>query len=159
MELFLPLSGLWLQNFFFTQCFWFLPRSSKLIFKTGTGIIKTGNGIISSTSRPLIKKLLLQSVFNFHQVVQNWFSKQKKELSKQEMELFLPFPCLWSKNFLYKMLYIFPKEFKIDFQNRRKESFKQEMELFLLWSKKSVPFFIKEFKIYFQSRIWNYPNR
>ena len=36
----------------------FDPRASKLIFKTGNGIIQTGNGIISPTSRPLMKKLL-----------------------------------------------------------------------------------------------------
>ena len=39
----------------FTKCFTFDPRGSKLIFKTGNGIIQTGNGIISPTSWPLIK--------------------------------------------------------------------------------------------------------
>ena len=41
------------------------------------------------------------------------------ELSKQEMELFLPIPGLWSKNFLYKMFLICSKGLKIDFQNRK----------------------------------------
>ena len=41
------------------------------------------------------------------------------ELSKQEIELFLPLPGLWSKNFFYKMLLIITKESKIDFQNRK----------------------------------------
>ena len=68
--------------------------SSKLVFKTGNGIIQTGNGIISPTSRPLIKKLLLQHLLHINQGVQNWFSKQEMELSKQEMELFLPLPGL-----------------------------------------------------------------
>ena len=37
----------------------YLSRNSKLVFKTGNGIIQTQNGIISLISRPLIKKLLL----------------------------------------------------------------------------------------------------
>ena len=41
------------------------------------------------------------------------------ELSKQEMELYLPLPGLWSKNFFYKMFLIWSKEFKINFQNRK----------------------------------------
>ena len=53
----------------FTKCFLFVPSVSKLIFKTGNGIIQTGNGIISPTSRPLIKKLLLQNVPHLFQVV------------------------------------------------------------------------------------------
>ena len=48
------------QKTYFTKCFSFVPRGSNLIFKTGNRIIQTGNGIISPTSRPLIKKLLLQ---------------------------------------------------------------------------------------------------
>ena len=75
------------QKTSFLRCFSFDPRGLKLIFKTG-------NGIISPTSRPLIKKLLLQNVSHLFQVVQNWFSKQEMELSKQEMELFRPLPGL-----------------------------------------------------------------
>ena len=63
MELFLPLPGLWSKTSF-TKCLSFVPSGSKLIFKTGNRIIQTGNGIISPTSRPLIKKLLLQKVFH-----------------------------------------------------------------------------------------------
>ena len=48
----------------------YLPRNSKLIFKTGNGIMQTGNGIISSTSRPPIKKILLQHFLHIHQGVQ-----------------------------------------------------------------------------------------
>ena len=83
------------------------------IIQTGNGIIQIGNGIISLTSRPLIKKLILQYVSHFHQEVHNWFSKQEMELSKkemelfkQEMELFLPLPGLWSKNFFYNIVSI-----------------------------------------------------
>ena len=82
------------QKTSFTKYFSFVPRVSKLIFKTGNGIFQTGNGIISPTSRPLIKKPLLQNVFHLFQRVQNQFSKQEMGLSKQKMELFLPFPGL-----------------------------------------------------------------
>ena len=99
--------------------FLFYPRGSRLIFETGNGIIQTGNGIISPTSTPLIKKLLLHNVTHLIQGVQKWFLKQEMELSKQEMELFLPLPGLWSKNFFYKMFLICSKGFKFDFQNRK----------------------------------------
>ena len=55
-----------LTNFFSSD-----PRGSKLIFKTGNGIIQTGNGIISPTSRPLMKKFILQNVSHLIQQVQN----------------------------------------------------------------------------------------
>ena len=103
-----------------TKMFSFSPRSSKLIFKTGNEIIKTGNGIISPTSRLLIKKLLLQHFLHFNQGVNNWFSKQEVESSKQEMELFIPLPALWSKNFFNKNFLISTQEFKIDFRNRNR---------------------------------------
>ena len=56
----------------------YLPRNSILnvktgkgIIQTGNGIIQTGNGMISPTSRPLIKKPILQNVSHFHQGVHN----------------------------------------------------------------------------------------
>ena len=75
------------QKISFLRCFSFDPRDSKLIFKTGNGIIQTGNGIISPPSRTRIKKLLLQNVSHLFQRVQNQFSKQEMELSEQEMKL------------------------------------------------------------------------
>ena len=47
------------QKTSFTKYFSFDPMGSKLIFKTG-------NGIISPSSRPSIKKLLLHNVYHFH---------------------------------------------------------------------------------------------
>ena len=106
------------QKTSFTTSFPYLPRSSKLIFKTGNEIIQTGNGIISPTSGPLIKKLLLQHIFHTDQRVQHWFSKQEIELSKHEME-FLPLLGLWSKNCRYSIFSILTNEFKISFKNRK----------------------------------------
>ena len=73
----------------FTTSFPFLPRNSKLIFKTGNGLIQTGNGIISPTSRPLIKKLLLLNVSHLIQGVKNQISK---------------LPSFWSKNFYFQIM-------------------------------------------------------
>ena len=106
MELFLPLPGIWSKTSLITY-FPCLPRSSKLVFKTG-------NIIIAPTSRLPIKKLLLQHLLHFFQGVQNRFSKQEMELFKQEMELLLPLPVLWSKNFFNKNSLISTQEFKID---------------------------------------------
>ena len=89
----------------FTKCFSFDPTGPKLIFKTG-------NGIISPTSRLSMKKLLLQHIFYLFQSFQKWFSKQETELSKQEMELFLPSD---KKKVFYKMLLICSKGFKINY--------------------------------------------
>ena len=88
--------------------------------KTGNGIIQTGNGIISPISWPLIKKLLLQKVYNFYNGVQNWCWKVEMDLSKQEMELFLLFHDLWSKNFFHKMFLNFINKFKAAFKNRNR---------------------------------------
>ena len=98
------------KNTSFTKSFSFLPRSLKLIFKTG-------NGFVSPTSRPRIKKILLQHILRINQGVQIWFLKQETELSKSEFELFLLLPGLKS-NFFYNMFLIFINKFKIDYQNR-----------------------------------------
>ena len=100
------------QKTSFTTFSPYYPRSSKMVFKTG-------NGIIFPNSGPLIKKRLLQHLFHIYQGVQNWFLKQEMKLSKQERVLFLPFPDLWWKNFFYNIFSTFTEEFKIDFQNRK----------------------------------------
>ena len=85
IELFLPLLGIWS----------FVPSDLKLIFITENEIFQAWNKIIFPTSRPLMKKLLLQNLSHLFQVFQNEISKLKMELSKQEMELYLPPPGLW----------------------------------------------------------------
>ena len=56
-----------------------------------------------ATCRPVIKKLLLQNVSTFDPRGPKLISKQEMELSKQEMEIVLPFSGLYSKNFFYKL--------------------------------------------------------
>ena len=70
------------QKTSFTKCVLFVPRGSKLIFKTGNGIVQTGNGIISPTSRPPIKKLLLLNVFYLFQRFQNWSNRKWNFLNR-----------------------------------------------------------------------------
>ena len=118
MELFLLFPDIWSKNFFYKMFLNFI-NELKAGFKTGNGIIQTGCGIIFPFSWHPIKKLLLKNVFNFYQLVQNWFWKREMELSKQEMELFLLFPDLQSKNFFYKMFLNFINEFKAGFKNRK----------------------------------------
>ena len=87
-----PMKKLLLQNIFhLIQGFQkLISKIGNGIIQSGNGILQTGNGIIFPTSRLLMKKLLLQHIFYLFQSFQNWFSKQETELSKQEMELFLP---------------------------------------------------------------------
>jgi hypothetical protein len=69
---------------------------------------------------------------------QNGFLKQELELSKQKMELFLPFLVIWSKNFFNKTIPIWLNDSKNGFQNQEMESSKQEMELFIPFPKTSL---------------------
>ena len=109
-----PMKKLLLQNIFhLIQGFQkLISKIGNGIIQSGNGILQTGNGIISPTSRLLMKKLLLQHIFYLFQSFQNWFSKQETELSKQEMELFLPSD---KKKVFYKMLLICSKGFKINY--------------------------------------------
>ena len=59
------------QKTSFTKHLSFDPMGSKFIFKRGNGIIQTVNGIISPSSRPLIKKLILQNVSHLFRGIQN----------------------------------------------------------------------------------------
>jgi len=103
----------------FTKCFTFDPRGSKLIFKTGNGIIQTGHGIISLTSKPLIKKLLLQNVSHLIQGVQNWFQNRKWNYPNRKWNYFSNIQASDQKTSFLKMFLIYSKELKIYFQNRK----------------------------------------
>ena len=151
---------------FFFQCFLYSLKSSNQIFKTGNGIIQTGNGIISPTSRPLIKKLVLQHLLHITQEAQNWFSKQEMELSKQEMELtkqemelFLPLLGLWSKNFFYKMFTFFQRSLRLIFKTGNgiiSPTFRPMIKKLLL---QKFSHFQQGVQIDFQNRKRNYLNR
>ena len=70
------------------------------------------------------KRFLVQSndpkkISHSVQRFQNGFHKQEMELSKQGMELFLPFSVIVSKNFFYKRSLIWSNHSKIVFRNRK----------------------------------------
>ena len=85
------------------------------------------------------------------------------ELSKQEMELFLLFPDLQSKNFFYKMFLILTNESRTGFENRKWKYPNRKWNYFFyfLTSDQNNMFlaFINEFKTGFENKKWNYPNR
>ena len=159
MQLFLPLPGLWSKNSF-TISSPYLPRDSKLVFKTGNEMDQTGNVIISSTSRPLIKKNFFYDIFSIlPKKLKIWF-----ELSKQEMELFLLFPDLRSKNFCKRMFLNFIKQYR--FWKQEMELSKQEIKLFFPISGPLIKnifydifsIFTKDFNIDFWNRRCNFQN-
>ena len=65
-------------------------------------------------------------------------SNQEMESSKQEMELFLPLPGFWWKNFFYNIFFICSKVFKIDFQNRKRNYPNRKWNYFSHLIKKKV---------------------
>ena len=121
MEFFIPFPGLRSKNLFYI-IFLILTKEFKIHFQNRKWNYPIRKWNFFCTSRPLIRKLLLQVVSHFLQGVLNWFSKQGIE---------------WSKNFSQKICFYFNKEIQIDFQQEI-ELFEQEMELFFqiqgLWS-------------------------
>ena len=107
MELFLLVPGLWSKNYFYKTFSHFYQR------------VPNRKWSYLSHFRPSHQKLLLQDVSHFSKSVSNWFSKQETELSEQEMELFIPFPALWSKSSFTRCFPFFQRSFKSLFQNRK----------------------------------------
>ena len=70
------------------------------------------------------------------------------ELSKQEMELFLPLPGHWLKNFINKMFIIWSKGFKIKFQNRKWNYPNRKLNYYSHLQASDKKFFYKIFLIY-----------
>jgi hypothetical protein len=70
----------------------------------GNSNSQKGNGIITPTYSLRIEKF------------QNGFQNQDMELSKQEIELFLPFPIIGSKNFFNKNIPICFNDSKMVFR-------------------------------------------
>ena len=118
MELFLPLPILWSKNFFNKNVLIF-TQEFKIDFQNRKRNYLNRKRKYLSHFQASDQKLLIQDVSHFYQGVWDCFSKQEMELSKQEMELFIPFPGLWSKNFFYNIFSILTKDFKIGFQNRK----------------------------------------
>ena len=119
------------QKISFAKCFSFILNWFKIYFSKQKWNYPNRKRTYFSISRPLIKNLLLQNVSHLFQGFQNRFSKQEMEWCKQEMELFLPLPGLWSKKFFYKMFLIYFNELNIDFPDRKWNHPKKKWNYFL----------------------------
>ena len=72
-----------------------------------------------SLLKSLDRKTSLTKDSLFSPMIPKWCHKRELELSKQEMELFLPFSVIVSKNFFYKRSLIWSNHSKIVFRNRK----------------------------------------
>jgi hypothetical protein len=88
------------------------------------------------------------------------------ELSEQEMELFLPFPVIGSKNFFNKSFLIWSSDSKMVFGNRKWNYLNRKWNYFYLSSHQIKNFCNKrflirsnDFKMVYRNRKWNYLNR
>ena len=70
------------------------------------------------------------------------------ELSKQEMELFLPFPVIGSQNFFNKSISNWSKDSKMDFRNRKLNYVNRKWNYFFpFWSSDQKTSLTKSFPI------------
>ena len=111
MELFLPLPGLWSNNFFY-KMFQIWSKRFKINFQNGKWNHQNRKWNYFYHFQAFDQNTSFTKYFSFD-------PRDSKLILKQDMELFLPLLDLWSKNFFYKMFLICSKGFKIDFQNRK----------------------------------------
>ena len=104
------------QKTSFTKCFSFLPRSSKLIFKTG-------NGIISPTSSPLIENLFYQMslIFTKEFIIdfqnRKWnYPNRKQNYLNRKWNYFTHFQTSDQKTYFTKCLSFSPRSSKLIFK-------------------------------------------
>ena len=81
IELFLPLPGLWLENFFHKM----------FSFDPGNGIIQIGFGFISPTSRPLITKFFYKIFFIWSKGFNIYFENRKLDYPNRKWNHFSHF--------------------------------------------------------------------
>ena len=102
MELFLPLPVLWSKNFFnknvviFTQEF-------KIDFQNKKRNYLNRKRNYLSHFLASDQKTSFTRCFSFLSRNSKLISTQEMELTKQKLELFIPFQGIWSKNFSYKL--------------------------------------------------------
>ena len=97
------------QKTCFTKCFLLLQMSSKLVLKTGKGIIQTGNGINSPTSWAPLKKNVSYKIFLTLTSLKLALKTGKGIIQTGNRIIFL-LPELQSKNLFYKMFLTFTNE-------------------------------------------------
>ena len=118
MELFLPFPVIGSQNFFYKSIpIW--SNDSKLVFRNRKWNYLNRKWNYFSPFQSLDQKTSFKKVTPIDLRFLNGFQKQNVELSKQEMELYLPFPIIGSKNFFNKSISNWSKDFLMDFRNRK----------------------------------------
>ena len=105
MELLFPISRRRIKNFF-NKIFTIFTKETKSSLKN-----RKLNGIIFPIPRSRIKRLIF---------IHQFYWGVKFQFYKQEMELFLLFPDLWSKNLFYKKLLTFTMESKTGVEKRKR---------------------------------------
>ena len=108
----------------FTKCFTFDPRGSKLIFKTG-------NGIISPNSLPLIKNLFYWIFLIWSKGFKINFRTRKWNYPNRKWNYFSYFQASNQKLLLQNVSHLIQRV-QNQFSKQEMELSKQEMELFLL---------------------------
>jgi hypothetical protein len=89
------------------------------------------------------------------------------ELSKQEIDLFLPFPVIELKNVFNKIFLIWSNDFNMVFRNRKWNYLNRKWNYFSPFQSsdqkklfnKSIPIWSNDSKLVFRNRKWNYLNR
>ena len=103
------------QKTSFTKCFSFIPRSSKLIFKIGYGILQTGNGIIYPISMSLIKKIFCKMFLIETKEFKIDFQNRKWNSPKRKWN-YLSYIQVSDKNFFLQNVSLKPRSSKLIFK-------------------------------------------
>ena len=105
-------------------------RVDRGVTKKGNGIIQTGNGIIAPPSRPLIKNLLLQNVFNFFTKEFKIDFQNRGGILQAEKGIIPSTSMPLIKNFFYNMFLHFTKSLKIKFQSMKRNYLNRKWNYF-----------------------------
>ena len=111
MELFLPLPGLRSKNFFY-NIFSILTKEFKIVFQNRKWNFPNRIWYYFSHLKASDQITSLQHLLHIYQGIQNGFSKQKMELSTQEMELFSHFQASDEKTFFITFSPYLPRNSK-----------------------------------------------
>jgi hypothetical protein len=119
MELFSPFPVIGSKIFFDKSIpIWY--NKSKIVFRNRKWNHLNSKWNYLSHFQPSYQKTSLTKVSPFGPMIPKWFSETETELSKQEMELFLPFPVIRSKNLFKKNIPVWSNDSKMVFRNRKR---------------------------------------
>ena len=116
IDLFIPLPVLWPKNFLYNMLHIF-TKEFEIVFQNRKWNYLNRKWNYFPRIQAFDQKTTFTKISHFHQRVPNWFSKQETELSKQEIELSIPFPALWSKTSFTRCSTFFQRSFKLIFKD------------------------------------------